>query len=57
MKHRVLWVNSLATRKPKLTSGRDLGKIARKLREQVKGPVQVEPNLWVYTPLEHVHCR
>ena len=30
---RVLWLNSLATRTPKLSSGRDLGKIRRKLAE------------------------
>jgi hypothetical protein len=29
----VLWLNSVATRTPKLTSGRDLGKIKRKLGE------------------------
>ena len=48
---RVLWLNSIATRKPKLSSGRDLGKIGRKLREFVKGPVNVENDLWVMSPL------
>ncbi|HEY4242953.1 MAG TPA: glycosyltransferase [Kofleriaceae bacterium] len=48
---RVLWLNSLATRTPKLTSGRDLGKIGRKLREFVAGPVNVENDLWVMSPL------
>jgi len=48
---RVLWLNSLATRTPSLASGRDLGKIARKLREFAKGAKNVENDLWVATPL------
>lgn len=48
---RVLWLNSLATRAPKLSSSRDLGKIARKLREFARGPVNVENDLWVMSPL------
>jgi len=48
---RVLWLNSLATRTPKLTSSRDLGKIRRKLGEFAKGAVNVENDLWVTTPL------
>lgn len=48
---RVLWLNSIATRKPKLSSGRDLGKIRRKLGEFVRGPVNVENDLWVMSPL------
>ena len=48
---RVLWLNSLATRTPKLTSGRDLGKIRRKLGEFARGPVNVENDLWVFSPL------
>jgi glycosyltransferase involved in cell wall biosynthesis len=48
---RVVWLNSIATRTPSLASGRDLGKIVRKLGEFVKGPVNVENDLWVYTPL------
>jgi glycosyltransferase involved in cell wall biosynthesis len=49
--HRVLWLNSVCSRKPDFASGRDLGKIARKLAAFLRGPLQVEPNLWVYTPL------
>jgi glycosyltransferase involved in cell wall biosynthesis len=49
--NRVLWLNSVSTRAPDLTSGRDLQKIARKIRAFADGPVEVEPNLWVYTPL------
>src|SRR5690606_33395635 len=48
---RVLWLNSLATRKPNITSARDLGKIKRKLREFTRGAVNVENDLWVATPL------
>jgi len=48
---RVLWLNSLATRTPDLSSGRDLGKIKRKLGEFAKGPVNVERDLWVFSPL------
>ena len=48
---RVLWLNSLATRTPNLSSGRDLGKIGRKLVEFARGPVNVENDLWVTTPL------
>jgi glycosyltransferase involved in cell wall biosynthesis len=48
---RVLWLNSLATRKPKFTSARDLGKIKRKLLEFGRGAVNVENDLWVATPL------
>jgi glycosyltransferase involved in cell wall biosynthesis len=48
---RVLWLNSIATRTPSLSSGRDLGKIRRKLVEFARGPVNVENDLWVATPL------
>ena len=48
---RVVWLNSIATRTPSLASGRDLGKIARKLRELAKGPINVENDLWVFTPI------
>jgi glycosyltransferase involved in cell wall biosynthesis len=50
-KNRVLWLNSIALRTPNLASGRDLAKIWRKLGSFARGPVQVEPNLWVYTPI------
>jgi glycosyltransferase involved in cell wall biosynthesis len=48
---RVLWLNSLATRTPSLSSSRDLGKIGRKLAEFARGPQNVENDLWVSTPL------
>jgi peptidoglycan/xylan/chitin deacetylase (PgdA/CDA1 family) len=49
--HRVLWLNSIATRTPSLSSGRDLKKIVRKLRSFAAGPKRVAENMWVYTPL------
>lgn len=49
--HRVLWINSVATRTPRLTSSRDLGKMARKLRAFARGPEKIHDNLWVYTPI------
>lgn len=48
---RVLWLNSVGTRTPKLSSGRDLGKIRRKLGEFSRGPVNVENDLWIFSPL------
>jgi glycosyltransferase involved in cell wall biosynthesis len=48
---RVLWLNSVATRTPSLSSGRDLRRIVRKAREFARPPENVENNLWVSTPL------
>jgi glycosyltransferase involved in cell wall biosynthesis len=48
---RVLWLNSVGTRTPNLSSGRDLGKIWRKLGEFARGPLNVENDLWVFSPL------
>jgi len=50
-KNRVLWLNSISTRAPKLSSSSDLQKIVRKVRDFARGPVEVEPNLFVYTPI------
>lgn len=49
--NRVLWLNSVCARRPDFGSGRDLRKIVRKLAAFLKGPKEVERNLWVYTPL------
>lgn len=49
--NKVLWLNSLAMRTPKLSSGKDLNKIARKLKSFTKGIKQVDDNLYVYTPI------
>lgn len=48
---RVVWLNSVGTRPPSFASGRDLRKIKRKLTEVARGPVRVENDLWVATPL------
>ncbi len=48
---RVLWLNSICARRPNFASKRDLRKIGRKLVSFLKGPREVERNLWVYTPL------
>ena len=49
----VLWLNSIATRTPKLSSSSDMGKIRRKLKSFVEGPQRVEGarGLSVFTPL------
>ena len=49
--NRVLWLNSVAARRPDFASARDLRKMGTKVIGFVKGARQVEPNLWVYTPL------
>ena len=49
--NRVLWLNSVSTRTPKLTSKRDIKKIFAKMAKFVRGAEEVKPNLWVYTPL------
>ena len=48
--HRVLWVNSLGLRAPRL-AGADVSRMARKLRERCQGVRWAEPNLHVFTPL------
>ncbi|MDE2125777.1 MAG: glycosyltransferase [Armatimonadetes bacterium] len=48
---RVLWINSISTRAPSLTSGRDVRKIFRKLGSFLKGPTRVSDNLLVATPI------
>ena|SRR5579872_6652162 len=49
--NRVLWVNSIGMRKPNIASRSDIGKMLRAVRKFVIGPVEVEKNLWVFTPL------
>src|SRR3954449_12738619 len=45
--NRVLWLNSIATRAPSLTSGRDWRKIAAKLASFGQGARRVRDDLWV----------
>jgi glycosyltransferase involved in cell wall biosynthesis len=47
----VLWLNSIATRTPKLSSGSDMAKIRRKLKSFADGPQRVTDHLSVFTPL------
>ncbi len=49
--HKVLWLNSVATRTPNLKSARDLRKIVTKLGAFFRGPEKIHDNLWVYTPI------
>jgi len=49
--NRVLWLNSVSTRAPSLSSGRDLKKIAAKLASFTRGVTQVGERFWVYTPI------
>src|SRR5690349_20477576 len=50
-RNRVLWLNSIATRTPRLTSTRDLKKLLVKLAALLKGARQIRDNLLVYTPV------
>lgn len=50
-RHRVLWVNSIATRAPNLASSNDLGKIFRKLASWFRGVRTVGPNIRILTPI------
>jgi glycosyltransferase involved in cell wall biosynthesis len=50
-RNRVLWLNSIAMRAPKLGSKSDLTKMVRKLKSFTDGPVEVAENLWTYTPI------
>ncbi len=49
--NKVLWLNSISTRSPNLSSGRDLGKIFKKLGGFLKGPQKINDRMWVYTPI------
>jgi glycosyltransferase involved in cell wall biosynthesis len=49
--NKVLWLNSIAMRRPTFTSGRDLGKVWHKLKSFFRGAEHVAPNLWVVTPI------
>jgi glycosyltransferase involved in cell wall biosynthesis len=49
--NRVLWLNSVGSRRPDFGSARDLRKMGTKVVGFLKGPREVEPNLWVHTPL------
>src|SRR5690348_11155646 len=49
--NRVLWLNSIGTHAPRLSSGRDLKKVMAKLRGFFRGATRERESLWVYTPV------
>ena len=49
--HRVLFVESIGARVPSLSSGRDLGKLWRRIRSASRGLKRCSPNLSVLSPL------
>jgi glycosyltransferase involved in cell wall biosynthesis len=49
--NKVLWLNSIATRVPNLGSSGDVRKIFNKLKSFARGPVHIENELEVYTPI------
>jgi glycosyltransferase involved in cell wall biosynthesis len=49
-RNKVLWVNSISTRAPNLTSGRDLSKLFRRIVGILKGFQKVGENMWLFTP-------
>jgi len=51
MDYRVLYIETVGLRAPKLHSGRDLGRLWRRLKLGLKGPRKVENRIWVLAPL------
>lgn len=49
-KHRILWINSINNRRPRLAR-KDLGRVAQKLAQFRHGLVQVDKHIWVLAPL------
>jgi glycosyltransferase involved in cell wall biosynthesis len=49
--NRVLWLSSIGMRAPSARSARDLRRIGRKVQGFLAGPREVEPQLWVASPL------
>ena len=49
--NRILWVNSIGYRAPNLASKHDLGRIVRKVKQAAEPICEVEPNLFVFSPL------
>jgi len=49
-RHRILWINSINNRRPRLAQ-KDAKRMWQKLREFRSGLRQVEENIWVLTPL------
>jgi glycosyltransferase involved in cell wall biosynthesis len=51
MGYRVFYIETVGLRAPKLHSGRDLGRLWRRLKLGLKGPRKVENGIWVLAPL------
>lgn len=49
--NRVLFVETVGTRRPRVASGTDLGRIARRLRRAFEGPRRRAENLWTLSPV------
>ena len=49
--NKVLWLNSISTRAPKLTSGRDFKKTIDRVTRILGGARQVGDQMWLYTPM------
>jgi glycosyltransferase involved in cell wall biosynthesis len=49
-RHRVLWINSINNRRPRLGT-KDFNRTAQKLRDFTQPLVQVKENIWVCSPL------
>jgi glycosyltransferase involved in cell wall biosynthesis len=48
---RVLWLESIGMRAPRVASSRDLRRIGSRLRQAAHAPRRVAPNLWVASPV------
>ncbi|HVK18166.1 MAG TPA: glycosyltransferase [Fimbriiglobus sp.] len=49
--NRILWVNSIGQRAPSLGNKHDVGRIFRKLKAAAEPVREVEPNIFVFSPL------
>jgi glycosyltransferase involved in cell wall biosynthesis len=50
-RNKVLWLNSIGTRTPNFSNGRDVTRIFEKLRSFTKGPKEVGESFTIYTPI------
>jgi glycosyltransferase involved in cell wall biosynthesis len=50
-RNKVLWLNSIGTRTPNLSNGRDVRRIFNKLLSFTKGPKEITESFTVYTPI------
>ena len=49
--NKVLWLNSVGTRKPNFSSGRDLKRIFKKLASFFGGVKRIDESFWTYSPI------